>query len=67
MVIIKRISGLVLFVLAILLSIGTLLNFISVILIKSSIEFQKDTATGLGYLFGTILYFSDNIVNSFYV
>jgi pilus assembly protein TadC len=56
MVIIKKISGLFLFVLAILLSIGTFLNFLSVVLIKSSIEFQKDTAGGIGYLFGAILF-----------
>lgn len=55
MIIIKKIIGVVLFVLAVFLSIGTLINFISAILIKSAKEFRISTATGVGYLFATIL------------
>lgn len=52
----KKIVGLLLFVLATLLSIGTFLNFLSAILIKSSKEFQTSFYTGVGYLSATIFF-----------
>ncbi|MBE8724235.1 hypothetical protein [Flavobacterium hungaricum] len=54
--ILKKIAGAILFVLAIILSIGTLLNFISAILIKSAKEFQKALAIGIGFLSATIVF-----------
>ncbi|KAF2082237.1 hypothetical protein [Flavobacterium sharifuzzamanii] len=56
MIIIRKIAGFALIILAGLLSVGTLLNFISAVLLKSPKEFQTSFSTGAAYLFAAILF-----------